>query len=643
MAPFVERKGVVYSTTNDGGASGAAGTLFEMAFDGSVTTIHGFGSTAGFEPAGGLRAASDGNLYGMTQLGGAHGGGTLYRLDPADTLTFLHDFADAEGAQPDTALFEGPDGTLLGVAPTGGGGASAGTLFQTDFTGDLTVLYDFEGTDGSDPYASPLRAADGDVYGTTLGGGSTNYGTVYRLGAMFETLHDFAGGDTAFPTQLVEGDDGNLYGLTGGGGNIQYSGSAFRIDLPSGNFTTVHVFGTKPDDPVAPTWLILGSDGFLYGTSFTGGIYGWGTVFQMDGSGAVTVLHSFEGNPDMFGPSSLMEASDGNFYGTRPNGGVGLGSIFRMTPDGDVSDVHVFEGGDGIEPASPPVQANGALYGTTPDGVLYRLLPAPAAPTISAIAPTSGPASGATAFRIEGNHILVESVLVGGVASPSIVEFDIHTVVARAPQRTPGSLSDVTVDNLDGSTATLPEAWFADFLDVDASHPFHDYVESIVRGGITAGCGGGNYCVSAAVTRAQMAVFLLKAEHGSAYAPPACSGVFPDVPCPSPFADWIEQLAAEGITGGCGGGNYCPTNPVTRAQMAILLLKTLLGSSYTPPPAAGIFGDVPIGSFAADWIEDLYNRDITGGCSALPLLYCPNNSNTRGQMAVLLTRTFDLP
>jgi hypothetical protein len=119
--------------------------------------------------------------------------------------------------------------------------------------------------------------------------------------------------------------------------------------------------------------------------------------------------------------------------------------------------------------------------------------------------------------------------------------------------------------------------------------------------------------------------------------------LFADVPCPGGFAvDWIEQLANEGVTSGCGNGNYCPDAPVTRAQMAVFLLKTHLGSGYVPPPAVGIFGDVPVGSFAADWIEDLYNRAITGGCQASPLLYCPDNPNTRGQMAVFLTKTFGL-
>jgi hypothetical protein len=182
-----------------------------------------------------------------------------------------------------------------------------------------------------------------------------------------------------------------------------------------------------------------------------------------------------------------------------------------------------------------------------------------------------------------------------------------------------------------------------DFLDVPPSHPFHDFVDTIARDGVTAGCGGGNYCPDAPNTRAQMAVFLLKAEHGAAYAPPSCSGVFADVPCPGGFAvDWIEQLAHEGVTSGCGSGNYCPGAPVTRAQMAVFLLKTLLGSSYEPPTAVGIFGDVPVGAFAADWIEDLYHRAITGGCQASPLLYCPDKPNTRGQMGVFLTKTFGL-
>ena len=178
------------------------------------------------------------------------------------------------------------------------------------------------------------------------------------------------------------------------------------------------------------------------------------------------------------------------------------------------------------------------------------------------------------------------------------------------------------------------------FPDVPTTDNFYSFIETLFHNEITGGCGGGNYCPTASVTRAQMAVFLLKSEHGAGYLPPACAGIFGDVPCPSQFADWIEQLSHEGITGGCGGGNYCPGNPVTRAQMAVFLLKAEHGSTYVPPTCAGVFGDVACPSQFADWIEQLAAEQITGGCQASPPLYCPNNPNTRGQMAVFLTKTF---
>ena len=174
---------------------------------------------------------------------------------------------------------------------------------------------------------------------------------------------------------------------------------------------------------------------------------------------------------------------------------------------------------------------------------------------------------------------------------------------------------------------------------------FHADVQKLFRNEITAGCGAGYYCRNSPVRRDQMAAFLLKARRGASYVPPACTppGRYPDVACPGPFTDWVEQLAAEGVTGGCGGGNFCPANPVTRAQIAVFLLKMLLGPAHIPPPATGIFEDVPVGSFAAGWIEDVFSRGIAGGCSATPLLYCPDDPNTRGQMAVFLVKTFGLP
>jgi hypothetical protein len=181
------------------------------------------------------------------------------------------------------------------------------------------------------------------------------------------------------------------------------------------------------------------------------------------------------------------------------------------------------------------------------------------------------------------------------------------------------------------------------FPDVPVTSPFFHYVETIFQLGITGGCTGGNYCPQNPVTRAQMAVFLIKSKEGAAYVPPQCAGIFGDVPCPSTFANWIEDLAGRGITGGCGNGNYCPDSTVTRKQMAPFLLKTLYGSNHVPPACTGIFSDVPCANNVfAPFIEELYTLKITGGCVASPLQYCPDNPNTRAQMAVFLVKTFNL-
>ncbi len=197
---------------------------------------------------------------------------------------------------------------------------------------------------------------------------------------------------------------------------------------------------------------------------------------------------------------------------------------------------------------------------------------------------------------------------------------------------------------------SVPHTWVLhlgeSFPDVPTGHQFYKFIETLFHKGVTTGCVGGGYCPGNPVTRAQMAVFLLKSKFGEAHVPPPCTGtVFPDVPCTgSGFDPWIEELAGLGITGGCGGGLYCPNSAVTRQQMAVFLLKAFEGSAYLPPACTQIFNDVPCtpGTGFSDWIEELADRGITGGCSVTPPLYCPTNPNNRGQMAVFLTKMFGL-
>jgi subtilisin-like proprotein convertase family protein len=153
------------------------------------------------------------------------------------------------------------------------------------------------------------------------------------------------------------------------------------------------------------------------------------------------------------------------------------------------------------------------------------------------------------------------------------------------------------------------------FNDVPTSNQFYAFIENIFHHGVTGGCNATDYCPTNPALRKQMAVFVLKAKEGPAYQPAPATGIFTDVPPDNPFAPWIEELFHRGVVAGCGAGpTYCPDNAVLRQQMSVFLLKTLLGSSYVPPAPVGLFADVPISNPFAPWIEDLFNRSIAAGC-----------------------------
>jgi hypothetical protein len=181
------------------------------------------------------------------------------------------------------------------------------------------------------------------------------------------------------------------------------------------------------------------------------------------------------------------------------------------------------------------------------------------------------------------------------------------------------------------------------FTDVTGG-PFFRFVETLLHNGVTGGCTTTTYCPSASTTRAQMAVFVLVSREGPAYVPTACvagAEAFADVPASSPFCRWIEELADRNVVAGCGGGNYCPSNPVSREQMAVFVLRTL-DPTLNPPACAppNTYGDVPETSPFCRWIEELTARGVVTGCGGGN--YCPGDSVTREQMGVFLTQTFGL-
>ncbi|HET8647738.1 MAG TPA: S-layer homology domain-containing protein, partial [Vicinamibacteria bacterium] len=179
------------------------------------------------------------------------------------------------------------------------------------------------------------------------------------------------------------------------------------------------------------------------------------------------------------------------------------------------------------------------------------------------------------------------------------------------------------------------------FTDVPDTNPFYRFIETLLHRGVTGGCSADAYCPTTVTTRDSMAVFVLVAKEGAGYAPPACTTpLFADVPASSPYCRFIEELARRGVVNGCGGGNYCPTSPVTRDAMAVFVLRTLDPTLDPPACTTPMFADVPASSPFCRWIEELARRGVVTGCGGGN--YCPGSPVTRDQMGVFISVTFGL-
>jgi len=300
------------------------------------------------------------------------------------TVTTLYSFSGgANGGVPFGGLVQGTDGNLYGTTTTAGSSNQGGTVFKITPAGALTTLYSFTGgADGSGPYAGLVRGSDGNFYGLTLLGGTSNNGTVFKItpSGTLTTLYSFSGADGGrSAAALVQGNDGNFYGTTPSGGNSS-AGTVFKI-TPAGAFTRLYSFSTSGNNGVSPSSLVLGSDGNFYGTTNTGGKFatptmsGYGTVFRISPSGTYTLLYSFTNGTDGSNPSGLVFGSDHVLHGTTARSGSGYGTLFSINPTPltspstyPVRTLHLFNGStEGGTPSySGLVQgSDGNLYGTT--------------------------------------------------------------------------------------------------------------------------------------------------------------------------------------------------------------------------------------------------------------------------------------
>jgi uncharacterized repeat protein (TIGR03803 family) len=360
--------GNFYGTTQDGGTDGGGGTIFKITPGGTLTTLHTFCARPkcpdGENPAS-LMQAANGDFYGVATDGGANGGGTLFKISPGGEFTTLHSFCNTEeacsdGTEPFGALVQATDGDIYGTTSLGGA-HNGGTVFKLTPSGVLTTLYNFcsrpNCADGAFPDAALIQATDGDFYGTNYNGGSAAQwaGTVFRMTPDGEltTVYNFCSEDYPYcsdgykPEALIQAVDGDFYGTTTEGGpNISGRGTVFKL-TPRGALTTLHNFCSQPNctDGSIPDALIQASNGDLYGTTAEGGSAALGTIFSFAPGQALKTLFNFcSGQPcadgDSFIPNMLFQATNGNFYGTTSYGGGSCdsngecfngGSIFSLS------------------------------------------------------------------------------------------------------------------------------------------------------------------------------------------------------------------------------------------------------------------------------------------------------------------------
>ena len=324
--------GNFYGTTMTGGAKGNYGTVFMLTPGGVFTNLVLFNSTNGAAPEGPLFLDTDGYFYGTTESGCSNNRGSVFKMSHSGVLTNVIKFDGTHGANPIGGVTRSSKGLFYGTTSAGGSN-SVGVVYSWSPKAGFSNLFSFKGTNGSRPCGGVVVGTNGDLYGTTFQGGANGQGTVFQLGASnaFKLLVSFSLTNGALPLGLTP-LGGTLFGVTESGGT-NLLGAVFKVTY-SGQLTTLASFNVGTNNGNLPhSPLLLAKDGYLYGTTLEGGAYGMGVVFRIaTNGGAVSNLVSFNGTNGAYPEGGLMQASDGDIYGTTTSGGAnGYGTVFRLS------------------------------------------------------------------------------------------------------------------------------------------------------------------------------------------------------------------------------------------------------------------------------------------------------------------------
>ncbi len=582
-------------------------------FSNNTSVYGGAISVFSFTDSEGTAVITNSTFLGNTSEPGG-GGSSVYAYGNVTiTNTVFMDNVSDRGAIYNNGMMTITDSIFLGNSAMAGGG---GGIYNTNNEFLLTIK-------------NSTFSENNAINGT--GGGLSNMdGNVLITNSTFSGNTAAAGGgifnaDTATLTVANSTFSGNS--VSGNGGGIY----AFGI-LHLQNSILANSIGDEDCYNVS---------GNTIATNINNLIETNGVSEHMCGTPSITVdpnLGTLTGSPAYFplsNSSPAIDAGDDAVCDASPVSNTSQNGVTR--PQGDHCDIGAYEV-DNIPAVTSSVRAS--TNPTSASNVDF---------TVTFSEPVIGVDPSDFSLATTG----VSSAAVSGISgSGSVYTVAVNTGVGSGTLRLDvldnDSITDLSLNPLSaglttGETYTISKTPI--FTDVPYSYWANSYIERLYTASITGGCvlSPLQYCPDSTVTRAQMAIFLLKGIHGSSYTPPAVNGNtgFSDVAADYWAAAWIKQLAAEGITSGCGAGIYCPESTVTRAQMAIFLLKAKHGSSYSPSAATGVFTDVPVGYWADKWIERLAVEGVTSGCGNGN--YCPEDSVTRAQMGVFLVKAFGLP